>query len=131
MAVEEEEALTDMKTESFDPASVPLLKWTDLNSSSSDKYGVGTSIMTSVYAESNSGSIKSHKSDSIINGPFVPLPSDEELLMEIKHILSTTDLMKITKKTVRDRLSRFFGVDVSVKKEYIHACIDGVLKGDL
>jgi chitin synthase len=59
------------------------------------------------------------------------LPTDEELLMEIRHILSTSDLMTITKKKVRQQLGKFFGVDLSSKKDYIHECIDSILKGEL
>lgn len=67
----------------------------------------------------------SHPSEKII------FPSDEEILAEIRHILSTTDLMTVTKKSVREQLTRLFGVDISPKKEFIHSCIDGILKGEL
>lgn len=59
------------------------------------------------------------------------LPSDDELLREIRHILSTCDLMTITKKKVRQQLSDFYGVDLSSKKKFIHATIDSILKGEL
>ncbi|KAI8824195.1 chitin synthase-domain-containing protein [Fimicolochytrium jonesii] len=59
------------------------------------------------------------------------LPSDDEILRQVRHILSTADLMTVTKKSVREDLSKFFGVDLSAKKEWIHRCIDGVLKGEL
>ncbi|KAJ3089172.1 hypothetical protein HK102_007026 [Quaeritorhiza haematococci] len=59
------------------------------------------------------------------------MPTDEAILEEVRHILSTADLMTVTKKSVREELSRFFGVDLTPKKEYIHKCIDGVLKGEL
>jgi hypothetical protein len=58
------------------------------------------------------------------------IPSDDELLKEIRHILSTSDLMTITKKKVRQQLSEFYGVDLSSKKQYIHAAIDSILKGE-
>ncbi|KAJ8322906.1 hypothetical protein O5D80_008429 [Batrachochytrium dendrobatidis] len=58
-------------------------------------------------------------------------PNDEEILREVRHILATTDLMKVTKKSVREQLSQFFGHDLSSEKEYIHRCIDGVLRGEL
>ena len=58
-------------------------------------------------------------------------PSDTELLNEIRHILSTSDLMTITKKKIRMQLSSFFGVDVTPKKEFIHQSIDGILRGNL
>ncbi|KAJ1552904.1 hypothetical protein HK096_010001 [Nowakowskiella sp. JEL0078] len=56
------------------------------------------------------------------------LPSDEELLEEIRHILSTRDLMTVTKKSVREELSQLFNIDMSSKKDYIHKCIDLILK---
>eukprot|EP00842_Homolaphlyctis_polyrhiza_P004191 jgi/Hompol1/4773/HPOL_003867-RA len=33
-------------------------------------------------------------------------PTDEEILREVRHILATTDLMKVTKKSVREQLSK-------------------------
>ena len=87
-------------------------------------------------------SIQSNRSEALKGPSAVPttasagsdgttLPSDEELLMEIRHILSTSDLMTITKKKVRQQLGKFFGVDLSAKKDYIHECIDSILKGEL
>jgi chitin synthase len=58
-------------------------------------------------------------------------PSDDIILAEIRHILSTADLMKVTKKMVRERLSGFFGVDITCKKAFIHTSIDSILKGEL
>ena len=65
------------------------------------------------------------------SGATERFPSDDELLNEIRHILSTSDLMTITKKKVRQQVGDFFGVDLSSKKEYIHQCIDSILKGEL
>jgi chitin synthase len=59
------------------------------------------------------------------------LPSNEEILREVRHILSTANLMTITKKQVRDELATFFGTDLTSKKEYINQCIDGILQGRL
>jgi chitin synthase len=129
--------------EYFDPASVPLVKWSDYEASRKDSssnsdtkskmsygtgYGYTNSVAPSNYSESVVGSSFVVGNDYVAPAGF---PSDEELLQEIRHILSTTDLMKITKKSVRDQLSRLFGIDVTPRKEYIHYCIDGVLKGEL
>ena len=76
-------------------------------------------------------SIQSNRSEAVPAESTARFPSDEELLNEIRHILSTSDLMTITKKKVRQQLSTFFGVDLSSKKEYIHSCIDSILKGEL
>jgi chitin synthase len=119
-----------------------------------EEYSRGTSAPTaSAYTESNYGvPVRNMNRDSYMSigidhikrssnvgpPPFaaideapVPFPSDEEILAEVRHILSTTDLMKVTKKSVRDQLTRLFGVDLTPKKEYIHKCIDGILKGEL
>lgn len=77
------------------------------------------------------GTPSSHmETESITSSSVVGVvPSDEEILAEIRQILSTADLMAVTKKSVREQLSRIFKVDLSMKKEYIHRCIDNVLKG--
>jgi chitin synthase len=58
------------------------------------------------------------------------LPSNEVIMEEVRNILSNADLMSITKKQVRDRLSETFGVSMSSKKEYINSCIETVLQGN-
>ncbi|KAK9761424.1 hypothetical protein K7432_013683 [Basidiobolus ranarum] len=64
--------------------------------------------------------------------PGIPnIPNDQEILQEVRVILSTADLMSITKKQVRDELSHFFGVDLIVRKDYINNCIDMILQGQL
>ncbi|KAI9088726.1 chitin synthase [Phlyctochytrium arcticum] len=59
------------------------------------------------------------------------LPSDDEILRQVRHILASADLMSVTKKSVRDELGEYFGCDISAKREWIHRCIDGVLRGEL
>lgn len=73
----------------------------------------------------------SSEDPSVTTNATEHFPSDTELLNEIRHILSTSDLMTITKKKVRQQLTDFFGVDLSTKKEYINQCIDSILKGEL
>ncbi|ORX86313.1 hypothetical protein K493DRAFT_411343 [Basidiobolus meristosporus CBS 931.73] len=64
--------------------------------------------------------------------PTTPsLPSDHEILEEIRGILSIADLMTITKKQVRDELSHYFGVDMTAKKDFINGCIDMILQGQM
>ncbi|KAJ3070391.1 hypothetical protein HDU98_006595 [Podochytrium sp. JEL0797] len=58
-------------------------------------------------------------------------PTDEQILVQVRQILATADLMSVTRKSVREELGRVFGVDLGARKEYVHACIDGVLKGEL
>ncbi|KAJ3180810.1 hypothetical protein HDU85_003891 [Gaertneriomyces sp. JEL0708] len=59
------------------------------------------------------------------------LPTDDEILSSVRQILATADLMSVTKKSVREELGRIYGVDLAAKKEWIHLCIDGVLRGEL
>lgn len=63
---------------------------------------------------------------------IVPVePSDDEILQEIRNILSAANLMNVTKKQVRDELSMRFGFDMNSKKEYINNCIELFLQGKL
>jgi DEK C terminal domain len=57
-------------------------------------------------------------------------PNDDQILGEIRRILSTADLMTMTKKQVRDELSVFFGIDMTFK-DYINRCIEVILQGKL
>ncbi|KAK9760560.1 hypothetical protein K7432_015291 [Basidiobolus ranarum] len=58
-------------------------------------------------------------------------PSDEEIADEIRAILSSADLMTITKKQVRDDLSVYFNVDINLRKDYVNSCIGLILQGKL
>ncbi|KAI8381210.1 chitin synthase [Radiomyces spectabilis] len=58
-------------------------------------------------------------------------PSDEEILLEIRNILATANLMSVTKKQVREQLTAFFGFDMTPKKEYINTSIEYILQGRL
>ena len=59
------------------------------------------------------------------------LPSDEQLLVEIKKMLESADLMNVTKKDVKLHLERVFGVPLDVRREYINQCTEAVLSGRL
>ena len=56
-------------------------------------------------------------------------PSDEQIKSLIKTVLSTANLMTVTKKQVRDDLALFFGTDMSRKKDFINRVIEDVLQG--
>ncbi|KAF0444401.1 glycosyltransferase family 2 protein [Gigaspora margarita] len=58
-------------------------------------------------------------------------PTDEEILMEIRNILQSANLMNITKKQVREQLSIAFGMDMSYRKEFINNSIELILQGKL
>jgi len=68
--------------------------------------------------------------------PMMPLsggglPSDDEILTEIRNILGSSNLMSITKKQVREQLSLFFGIDLTLKKDFINQSIEFILQGRL
>ncbi|KAI8919141.1 chitin synthase-domain-containing protein [Powellomyces hirtus] len=54
-------------------------------------------------------------------------PSDEQIFNEVRRILETSDLMSISKKSVRDTLQQKFGVDLTHKKQFINEQIDELL----
>jgi chitin synthase len=59
--------------------------------------------------------------------PALGLPTDEEIYHEVHRILSTADLLTVTKRDVRQELSALFNVDLSLKKDWINECINQVL----
>ncbi|THZ00287.1 chitin synthase [Aureobasidium pullulans] len=61
----------------------------------------------------------------------MPLPSDDAILAEIRDILSTADLMSITKKSVKLELERRFGVPLDAKRVYIGSATEAILSGQL
>ncbi|KAJ3039984.1 hypothetical protein HDV00_011539 [Rhizophlyctis rosea] len=65
------------------------------------------------------------------SGPQTHLPNDDVILREVRRVLSTADLMTITKKQVRDDLSAYFGVDLTPKKGIINGFIEEILQGRL
>ncbi|KAI9184377.1 hypothetical protein H9P43_003430 [Blastocladiella emersonii ATCC 22665] len=60
-------------------------------------------------------------------GGMAGFPTDEEIYHEVRRILSTADLMTITKKAVRDELSALFNVDLSPRRDFINQCINEIL----
>jgi len=64
-------------------------------------------------------------------GTVPGLPTDEQILAEIKKMLESADLMSVTKKDVKMHLERVFGVPLDVRKEYINQCTEAVLSGRL
>jgi len=58
-------------------------------------------------------------------------PTDEEVLIEIRQILQTANLMSITKKQVREQLTAVFNMDMTSRKEFINNSIELILQGKL
>lgn len=59
------------------------------------------------------------------------LPSDEELTESIREILSTADLMQVTKKSIRQQLEKEYGMKLTAKREYIKYVVEAILTGEL
>lgn len=57
------------------------------------------------------------------------LPGEDAILAEIRVILSTADLMTVTKKSVKQELERRFGVNLDARKAYINSATEAVLAG--
>ena len=64
-------------------------------------------------------------------GTIPGLPSDDQLLAEIKKMLQSADLMSVTKRDVKVHLERVFGVPLDDRREYINQCTEAVLSGRL
>ncbi|KAJ1925807.1 hypothetical protein IWQ60_004325 [Tieghemiomyces parasiticus] len=61
--------------------------------------------------------------------PTAAMPSDDEIVQEIRNILATADLMTITKKQVRERLNEYFRCDLTSRRELINSSIEMILQG--
>ncbi|KAF2265947.1 hypothetical protein CC78DRAFT_460208 [Lojkania enalia] len=59
------------------------------------------------------------------------LPSDDALLAEIRDILASADLMTITKKLVKTELEKRFGMDLTLKKQFIGNAVEALLAGQM
>ena len=63
--------------------------------------------------------------------PGVDFPTDDQILAEIRDILSKVDLMAITKKSVKVELERRFGIPLDIKRAYIGSATEAILGGQL
>ncbi|KAK9386585.1 chitin synthase-domain-containing protein [Lipomyces mesembrius] len=62
----------------------------------------------------------------------IDLPGDDMLLAEIREIIRTSDLMTITKKSIRLELERRFGgISLDSKRVYINSATEAILAGEL
>ncbi|KFY08069.1 hypothetical protein V491_08475, partial [Pseudogymnoascus sp. VKM F-3775] len=59
------------------------------------------------------------------------LPSDDALLAEIRDILATSDLMSVSKKSVKAELERRFGVGLEARRAYINSATEALLSSQL
>ncbi|KAF2154372.1 glycosyltransferase family 2 protein [Myriangium duriaei CBS 260.36] len=82
-------------------------------------------------AHSESGMIRNSSAADLEMAHMMGLPSDDQLLAEIRDILSVADLMTITKKGVKGELERRFGMNLDPKRAYIGSAVEAVLSGNL
>ncbi|KFX97217.1 hypothetical protein V490_02910, partial [Pseudogymnoascus sp. VKM F-3557] len=59
------------------------------------------------------------------------LPSDDALLAEIRDVLATSDLMTVSKKSVKAELERRFGVGLEGRRAYINSATEALLSSQL
>ncbi|KAJ1886793.1 hypothetical protein LPJ66_009451 [Kickxella alabastrina] len=69
---------------------------------------------------------------SIYNLMQVPavsqMPADESIAAAISSILDSSDLASVSMKQVRDELSRIFGIDMSVRREFINHTVQAMIQ---
>ncbi|KAI8147757.1 chitin synthase-domain-containing protein [Fennellomyces sp. T-0311] len=120
----------------FDPKSIPMKKWSEheqemWETGTVETKNTGTTRYhpMSPYGNMDNQSIK--YSSGMLPPPSVysePIgPTDEDIRREVHRITATSDLMVMTKKQVREQLSRHFGMDMSYRKDYINFCIEEAL----
>ncbi|KAI9029175.1 chitin synthase-domain-containing protein [Hyaloraphidium curvatum] len=59
------------------------------------------------------------------------MPSDDEIVYQIRVLLSTHDLQSLTKKKVREELTVVFGLDMAPKKQFIGQTVEAIINGEL
>ncbi|KAJ3044792.1 hypothetical protein HDV00_000669 [Rhizophlyctis rosea] len=87
--------------------------------------GKSTDALMGGRARSDEGDIGEADGSDAWTGGF---PSDQDLLRRIRYVLSVSDLQKMTKKKVREELANYFGMDLTVKKDYISDAVERILK---
>jgi chitin synthase len=70
----------------------------------------------------NSGMLSHHLMDNSMYEP-----TDDEIRREVQRITATADLMTMTKKQVREQLSKHFGINMNYRKDFINYCIEEAL----
>ncbi|KAL0142297.1 chitin synthase [Mucor lusitanicus] len=95
----------------------------DLSSVFRPKTSSSSSTAAAAAAEDSSGMRRE-------NVKVAMLPEDNDIEKEIIRILASSNLMTLTKKQVRDQLSKIFGVDLTIKKGFINATIERLLEQD-
>jgi len=53
--------------------------------------------------------------------------TDKDIMIEVERFIRTADLMTVTKKKVRQEVSKRLGVDLSNRKDFVDQCIENAL----
>jgi chitin synthase len=53
--------------------------------------------------------------------------TDNDIMLEVERFIRTADLMTVTKKKVRQEVSKRLGIDLSNRKEFVDQCIENAL----
>lgn len=111
--------------EAFDISQIPHVTWEEHKASSAS---IPTASQPAPAPRARPASTSSRRS-SVNSRGYIERssPTDAELRYEIERILSSTDLMKISKRQVRERLSGLFGVDLFDRKAFISEVIEEYL----
>ncbi|KAI8069874.1 chitin synthase-domain-containing protein [Gongronella butleri] len=74
---------------------------------------------------SSAGSIIGYHAPAAMSATDVP---DNVIRYQVQAITATADLSSITKKQVRDEVSRYFNIDMTPRRDFINQCIEDCLR---
>ncbi|KAI8341312.1 chitin synthase-domain-containing protein [Chlamydoabsidia padenii] len=136
----------------FDPSSIPVQRWADhehqlmhqqwqneLDDVRNEKQSITTRSHRSYNNGGDSKPTLSTDQDKLMmmlmmnsssNGGGNGVdggPSEAAIVQEIERLLQEHDLMTLTKKQVRDSLSKTFGVDMTSQRDFINNMIEDIL----
>ncbi|CAO3598523.1 unnamed protein product [Absidia cylindrospora] len=136
----------EQKVHVFDPSSIPVQRWADheqqlLQQQWQQEFDDGRTEKQSIAERSHHSYSNNNKSlvysdqdklmmmlmmDSTSNDPN-GMPSEATIVQEIDRLLQQHDLMSLTKKQVREALSKTFGVDMTSYRDFINSVIEDLL----
>jgi chitin synthase len=103
-----------------------------LNLAASQPLNMNTGFNPSIYSEGSvHGGEMNLEYPGMLSSNFMDntmyQPSDDEIRREVQRITATADLMTMTKKQVREQLSKHFGINMNFRKDFINYCIEEAL----
>jgi len=118
--------------DTFDPSVIEEVSWSDHEKVMSQgkvarhasTAGSGPSVV------SYGASVPVYPGGSVVSGSVaMSLPSDDAIAAEIRRYLSDVDLTRTTKKSVREHVSRTFGVNLTSKRVFMNQVVEDTLSG--